>query len=221
VNHLASHSSFQLPNDVVFVSREEPSASVNVPGLYRFTNWYDKNGKQREYACRVIRASSSEMKMYAPVNAVVGVRVLLICKAFGNVEGSVGKVAEHGFAMRVAETEAQRTNLAAKISWHLRAKKEGLAEQRNSERLVPKNPIANLILPDGRCQKCFVIDISVSGAAVSAEVVPEIGTPVAIGAIVGRVVRHFTGGFAIHFLERQDLSQIRSRFIDPAQPRSF
>lgn len=218
---MAPYSLVQLPSNLDSAAGDEPSALVNVSGRYRFTNWFDKNGKQREYACRVIRASSSELKMIAPVNGVIGVRVLLICKAFGNVAGTVGRVSEQGFAMDVPESEAQRINLAAKISWHIRAQKEGFVDRRNSERLVPKNPIANLILPDGSCRKCFVIDISISGAAVSAEVCPEIGTPVAVGKILGRVARHFAGGFAIHFLEVQSMNLIRSKFIDSPEPSFF
>ena len=45
---------------------------------------------------------------------------------------------------------------------------------------------------------------SPTGAAVSSDLIPEIGTPVAVGKIVGRVVRKFKDGFAVHFTEKQD-----------------
>jgi hypothetical protein len=211
---MASHSPLPRPGSPVSTAADSTGSFVNIPALYRFTNWYDKNGKQREYACRVIRASSSEMTMYAPVSAVVGVRVMMICNALGNLQGAVSHVSEQGFAMQIAADQAQRASLAARISWHVRVRKEGITDKRKNARLVPKFPFTNLILPDSTCLKCFVIDVSVSGAAISAETSPAVGTPVAIGRIIGRVVRHFAGGFAVEFVERQDMSLITRKFLD-------
>jgi hypothetical protein len=56
--------------------------------------------------------------------------------------------------------------------------------------------------------------MSVSGAAVSAPVQPEIGTPLAVGACVGRVVRLLPDGFAVKFVEplkRHDLERLIAR----------
>jgi hypothetical protein len=61
--------------------------------------------------------------------------------------------------------------------------------------------------------------MSVSGAAVSAELEPPIGTPLAVGACVGRVVRIFPGGFAIKFVEKRNLDHL-NRLIVRAEPRS-
>jgi hypothetical protein len=55
--------------------------------------------------------------------------------------------------------------------------------------------------------------MSISGAAVSADISPAIGTPLAVGKIVGRVVRHFVGGFAVQFVELQDLETLEQRII--------
>jgi hypothetical protein len=60
---------------------------------------------------------------------------------------------------------------------------------------------------------CFVIDISVSGAAVSADISPEIGTPLAVGWVVGRVVRFVPGGFAVRFVELQDRQAVEALVI--------
>jgi hypothetical protein len=66
-------------------------------------------------------------------------------------------------------------------------------------------------LADGTIQRCFIIDMSVSGVAVSAEVQPPIGMPLAIGACIGRVVRLLPNGFAVKFVElqkRRDLNRL-------------
>jgi hypothetical protein len=60
-----------------------------------------------------------------------------------------------------------------------------------------------MLFADGTIMNCLILDVSVSGAAISAETIPEIGTVLAIGTIVGRVIRHFKGGFGVRFIERQ------------------
>jgi hypothetical protein len=40
--------------------------------------------------------------------------------------------------------------------------------------------------------------------------VPETGTVLAVGSVVGRVVRHFVGGFAVQFIERQSRETVEA-----------
>lgn len=59
----------------------------------------------------------------------------------------------------------------------------------------------------------------VSGVELSAETVPEVGTVLAIGQIVGRVVRHLEGGFAVQFVERQSPYDLEKK-LQPADDRN-
>jgi hypothetical protein len=54
-------------------------------------------------------------------------------------------------------------------------------------------------LPTGVTVPCKVTDVSLSGAAVMADVRLPIGSPVTLGRTLGRVVRHHEGGFAMEF----------------------
>jgi hypothetical protein len=87
--------------------------------------------------------------------------------------------------------------------------KRGLAAaERRHTRYEPTNTSARFALPGGREQRCEVIDISLSGAGLRSRLKPSIGSPVTLGRMKGRVVRHFADGFAIEFLtplERSDL----------------
>jgi hypothetical protein len=56
--------------------------------------------------------------------------------------------------------------------------------------------------------------MSVSGAAVSADIIPEMGMPLAVGTVVGRVVRQFAGGFAIQFIEPLPLDSLEERVLN-------
>ena len=48
-----------------------------------------------------------------------------------------------------------------------------------------------MMLADGYTENCLILDMSVSGAALSADTVPAIGTVLAVGTITSRVVRPF------------------------------
>jgi PilZ domain-containing protein len=85
-------------------------------------------------------------------------------------------------------------------------------------RIVPASPHSTLTFADGTIRGCFVIDMSVSGIAVSADVQPQIGTPLAVGACIGRVARLLPDGFAIKFVDRQNRDDL-DRLIARAAPR--
>jgi hypothetical protein len=65
---------------------------------------------------------------------------------------------------------------------------------------------------------CFVIDVSASGVAVASELQPPLGMPLAIGSCIGRVVRVFPAGFAVRFVELQDIDALMRLIVrvDPA-----
>jgi hypothetical protein len=56
--------------------------------------------------------------------------------------------------------------------------------------------------------------------AVSAEIQPPVGTPLAIGGCIGRVIRTFDNGFAVKFVEAYrlaDLTRLISRESAPGR----
>ena len=55
-------------------------------------------------------------------------------------------------------------------------------------------------MPDGREYLIRLLDVSLSGAALRADVQPPMGTVVTIGRTKGKVVRVMEGGFAVEFL---------------------
>jgi hypothetical protein len=69
---------------------------------------------------------------------------------------------------------------------------------------------------DGSLLRCFVVDMSSSGAAVSARVAPPPGTPLALGKVVGRVVRHLPSGFAIRFVTAVDITALEDLLRKPS-----
>ena len=50
--------------------------------------------------------------------------------------------------------------------------------------------------------------MSLSGAALVLEVKPPVGSPLMIGKIRGRVVRHFDEGIAVEFVTQQTVASL-------------
>jgi hypothetical protein len=205
----------QQGDDIVIV---EPRIIVSIPGRYFFPNRRGADGNRCEFACRVINISVNAVTLIAPVYPAKGELVIMSCDGFGRLKGSSTRAHDHGFVMSIAATNEERAKLAAKIVWYENNKNHDVSDGRKHKRIIPKDPHSILIFPDGRRLGCFVIDISVSGVAVSAKIKPEIGTPLAVGKLVGRVVRHRADGFAVQLIEPQDPNLLEQRIIPPLRP---
>ena len=78
-----------------------------------------------------------------------------------------------------------------------------MLDQARHGRIVPRNPVGRLILPNGLNLTCRIIDVSKSGAGIATDQRPPIGALVTLGKVQGRVVRHLEDGFAIEFSRLQ------------------
>ena len=118
-----------------------------------------------------------------------------------------------GFVFRIVACNEERSKLLRKLIWLEQNKNFDVPDMRTHKRVVPEAPHSTLIFPDGSMLGCFVIDMSASGVAVSADVVPEIGTVLAVGKVASRVVRHFSEGFAVQFRHSQSTHNIEQLII--------
>jgi hypothetical protein len=162
----------------------------------------------------LVNISSQAIALATPINGPIGERVILQVEQFGRVEGKIIRVLDHGFVMAVIAGEDERAKLLGKIVWldqHINYEK---LDDRRNKRIVPRSPHSTIVLADGSVLSCFVIDMSVSGAAVSADITPEMGMPLAVGTVVGRVARQFAGGFAIQFMEPLPLDSLEERVFN-------
>jgi hypothetical protein len=158
---------------------------------------------RREFPCQVINMSPGGLALLAQGIGAVGERVVAYLDHIGRVEGKITRIIDNGFAMTVSATPRKRDKLAAQLTWLANRKILNLPEDRRHDRIVPRNPIARLTLADGRVMNCRIIDLSLSGAAVSAEFRPEAGSQLMLGTVQGQVIRHLEEGFAIEFAHAQ------------------
>ncbi len=181
------------------------SVEVRATGRYSLASRHDSTGKRREFACRTKRISPFQMLVSAPVLGPKGERVIAYFGEFGKLDGFITDIIDGGFLLDLAVNKSQREKLANKLEWIEKCQKDAtVVDVSEQQRIIPENPHTTLMFADGTVLTCFVIDVSPSGVAVSADVEPEIGTRVAVGRSVGSVVRLFGEGFAVKFDHLQD-----------------
>ena len=189
----------------------DPSSIVSLPARYWLGSKRDERGELQPFDGRAIAISTEVIAVTGPVLSWVGDRVIAQIEHLGRVEGKiVGLLRQQGFDMSISASPRQRAKLADKIRWVERFKNLETSEQRANRRFFPKVPVSTLILPDGSRIPCLVTDLSTAGAAVTADIRLPIGTTLAVGRVVGRVVRHLETGFALRFVQLQDQQTVEA-----------
>jgi hypothetical protein len=201
--------------DLEFIERrQEIRIVVRIPGRFSLASRRDPNGNRRQFACRAVNISQGNLMLATAVSGPIGERVIAYFEEFGKIQGSITRVLDGGLVMRIAANSDERSRLLRKLIWLEQNKNYDVPDVRIHKRIVPQDPISTLIFPDGSMLGCFVIDMSASGVAVSADVIPEIGAVLAVGKVAGKVVRHFTEGFAVQFKYPQSTNNIEQLIIN-------
>lgn len=160
---------------------------------------------RREFPCQVIEMSPGDAAVIAPIAGGAGERVIAYIDHLGRIEGDITDVIEGGFRMDIVATTRKRDKMAAQLTWLANKDLLNLPEDRRHERVVPDNRHSTVVLDDGRRYNCKIIDISLSGAAIELAVRPAMGTPVTLGRMRARVIRHFGDGVAVEFVSAQEM----------------
>lgn len=167
-----------------------------------------------EHPCQVIDMSPGDVALRADATGHVGERVIAYLDHIGRVEGVITRTLDNGLAMTIVASERKRDKLAAQLTWLANKHELDLPEDRRHARVAPRNPITALRLGDGRQYQCRIMDLSLSGAAVEIDVKPALGVEVMLGAMRGRVVRHFEDGVAIEFSALQREETLEAAFSE-------
>lgn len=167
-----------------------------------------------EHGCQVVDMSPGSLALRTDHPGEPGERVIAYLEHLGRIEGVVTRLFEDGFAMTVIASERKREKLAAQLTWLANRHELDLPEDRRHERIAPRNPLTMLKLDDGRQYRCRILDLSLSGAAIELDIRPAVGMKVSLGAMHGRVVRHFEEGVAIEFATLQRQETLEAAFED-------
>jgi hypothetical protein len=175
-----------------------------------------RTGSRLFFACRVEHITPMQIAVSVPVTGDIGDPVLVRVDGLGEVKGSIEKRTRAGFVITISATPVERAKFKVKIDWFEKIRGRKVVNKRLHDRFTPANQLSTLIFGDGSTLRCFVVDMSSSGAAISANVTLEAGTPLALGKVVGRVVRHLPNGFAIRFVSTVDVKVLEDLLIKPS-----
>jgi hypothetical protein len=189
---------FIAPNRTRAESNKYQRVKVSVLGRYMLAD-------RREFPCQVLEMSPGDAVVIAPVAGVVGEKVIAYIDHIGRIEGTILNQMDGGFLMDIAASPRKRDKMAAQLTWLANKDVLNLPEDRRHERVVPDIRHSTVVLDDGRRYNCKIIDISLSGAAVELDVRPAMGTPVTLGRMRARVVRHFQNGVGVEFTSAQEM----------------
>ena len=151
------------------------------------------------YACRTVSISARSVTVAGPVAGAPGQVVTLLIDHIGFVKGSVVRRVTGGFQVDLDGSDYDRKKRAAKVRWLKDHRVRKVPDKRATARRYPRVSAASLRLPDGSLHPCFLIDVSSTGAGISATLRPPIGTRLAIGTVAAVVVRHMEAGFGVAF----------------------
>lgn len=152
-----------------------------------------------EHECLTIDMSPGGVRLKAPVAGAVNDRVVCYLETVGRIEGLIARRTEDGFAMTITATLRRRDKLAAQLTWLANRSELGLPEDRRHERYVPKNPHARIVTSTGAEIMVRLIDVSLSGAAITTDLPFQRGDLMMINQTPAKVVRVFDRGVAVEF----------------------
>lgn len=155
---------------------------------------------RHEYPCQTVDMSPGGVRLTCAVLGSLDERIVLYLENIGRIEGVIARFPPGGMAVRLNATQRKRDKIASQLTWLANRETLGLPEGRTHERLTPHQPNVVLKLESGREVSARIIDVSMSGVALTTATTPPIGASLMVGRTPGRVVRYFEGGIGVSFM---------------------
>jgi hypothetical protein len=181
--------------------RRYQRVSINLLGRFMLED-------RREFPCQTQNISPGSIAINTPVIGRIGERVVAYVDHLGRIEGQIVRLYEGGFAMAINATLRKKDKLAAKLTWLANRHELNLPEDRRHDRITPNITSTTIALPDGREYRGRIVDISLSGLALAVEIKPPIGSPLMVGKLRARVIRHFEEGVAVEYATLQTATSL-------------
>src|SRR5208337_1930134 len=108
----------------------------------------------------------------ASVRGAIGERVVVYLDQIGRVEGKIVRHTDRGFALALNLPYVKREKIANQLTWLVNRDILALPEDRRFERIVPLRRHSILLLNGEAEHVVKLIDVSMSGAAVSTALKP-------------------------------------------------
>ena len=167
---------------------------------------------KQEYPCKLHDISVGGAAIMAPVTLDMGENVIAYFDNLGGLEGTVVRLFDGGFAIKLKASQHKREKLAAQLTWILNRNELDGIDERRHERVQPPNTATTLTLTEGLTISCQLLDVSISGASIVTAARPTLGTEIQVGKLRARVMRHHERGIGVQFLDIQHPTALRRYF---------
>lgn len=190
-------------------------------GRYYLDKWYDTEMGRQVPPCTVNTLLPDAATFLGAIPAELNDRAFIhLPNGIGLLRGRISRVIGHIMTMAIHHAaEHQRTRLAAHILWFDQMSHVRTTDRRSFPRFPPANPETVIALEDGRLERCRLVDISPSGAAVWSGLRPALESRVVLGQVSGVVARHTRVGFAVRFTQLQNPALLDEVLAPPEQLR--
>jgi hypothetical protein len=176
--------------------RTAERVELALPGRYML-------GDRHEFPCWTVDISPVGIALRGIEKGRIGERIVAYFSQIGRIEGLVARHFDKCFGVKLLAPALKREKLAQQIEWLVQRRDFDAPDHRRHERIAPYQRRTTLKTPDGREYIAALVDVSVPGAALTVEAAPPLGASVTVGGTAARVVRHFAGGIAVEFDEKQ------------------
>jgi hypothetical protein len=146
-----------LPGDARYIG--------DLAGCYVFSSRDKVGGRLEAHPCRSRSLTPDRASLNASMTGEIGEPVGIKLNHIGILRGRLEHRTEHGFVVELSAEGAERASLASRLDWLRRFQKKEAPELRHARRWLPRDPRSSLILSAESRLDCFVLDLSLSGAA--------------------------------------------------------
>ena len=162
-----------------------------------------------EHPCQVTELTTSGAIFLSDHTPYAGLTIVAYLEELGRIEAITHNAVPGGFRISFALKGVRLEKLESRIKW-LGERTASGEEGRRHSRFEPRDSQSQITLPDGRVYNCEVVDISVSGAGITVDVMPSLGTYVMLGKMRGRVVRYLENGVGIEFVQPLERAHVNA-----------
>ena len=159
-----------------------------------------KGSDEETCLLRWVRGTVARVEVGIVTETVSGHRAVLYLDLIGRIEGLMSWMGPKQIDVVIEAPKTKWLRLQQQFSMLAAMAPADRENVRGYRRIALNAPDVALWLTNGLTLQASVRDISRSGAAVRASIMPETGSIVILGTTRGRVVRQLADGFAVQFL---------------------
>ena len=153
-----------------------------------------------EHICSVRNVSIDGAEFMSTALPAYGEALVAHLEHFGRIDSRAGSATGNGFMVQWDIHPDDRVPFLSKLTWLDDYYSGRNAESRQHNRRQLDNARSVVTLLDGRRFPCEIRDISMSGAGVTINRVPDVGAKLYLGKVLCEVMRHSDDGLGVRFL---------------------